>query len=155
MRIKGIDLLRIYSGKELKDLKENGERDENAPAVPKKIHKPDTRLDPLHGLFEAPINGKLCVVEYKVDADLRDKEQVPLLEEGGIDAFLRREVLPYAPDVWYDIAETKIGYEISFTRYSYKPQSMRSLEEIRADILALEKETDGLLDQILGNSEVN
>ena len=150
LRIKGIESGRIYSGKELKELKETGERDENAPAVLKKIHKPGAQADPLHGLFTTILNGKSCVVEYEADSDLRDTEQVPLLEEGGIDAFLTREVLPYAPNAWYDPQSVRIGYEISFTRYFYKPQPMRSLVEIRADILALEKETDGLLDQILG-----
>ena len=150
LRIKGIDPERIYSGKELKALKDNGERDDSAPAVLKKVHKPGTQPDPLHGLFAANIQGKPRVVEYEVDSDLRDTEQVPLLEEGGIEAFLTREVLPYAADAWYDPDSVKIGYEISFTRYFYKPQPMRSLEEIRADILALENETDGLLDQILG-----
>ena len=58
--------------------------------------------DPLRGLFAATIGGKRCVVEYEPDTDLRDTEQVPLLEEGGIEAFLRREVLPHAPDAWYD-----------------------------------------------------
>jgi len=106
--------------------------------------------DPLHGLFEASINGRTRVVEYEPDTDLRDTEQIPLLEEGGIEAFIKREVLPYAPDAWYVPDSVKIGYEISFTRYFYKPQPMRSLEEIRADILALESETEGLLDEILG-----
>ena len=68
----------------------------------------------------------------------------PVARGGGIDAFLRREVLPYAPDAWYQPDSVKIGYEISFTRYFYKPQPMRTLAEIRADILALEKETEGL-----------
>ena len=75
---------------------------------------------------------------------------MPLLEEGVIESFLRREVLPYASDAWYDPASLKVGYEISFTRYFYKPQPMRTLEEIRADILALERETEGLLGEILG-----
>ena len=90
------------------------------------------------------------VVEYEPDTDLRDTERVPLLEEGGIQAFLRREVLPYAPDAWYVPKTVKIGYEISFTRHFYKPQLLRPLEEIRADILALEKETEGLLGKIVG-----
>jgi type I restriction enzyme M protein len=96
------------------------------------------------------IDGKPCVVEYEPDTDLRDTEQVPLLEPGGIEAFLRREVLPYAPDAWYDPDSLKIGYEISFTRYFYKPQPRRTLEEIRADSPALEKETEGLLGEIIG-----
>ena len=119
----------------------------------KRIHKPGkAEADPLHGLFEATIDGKRCVVEYEPDSDLRDTEQIPLLEEGGIDAFLRREVLPYAPDAWFDPASIKVGYEISFTRYFYKPQPLRTLDEIRADILALEKETEGLLEEILGET---
>ena len=76
--------------------------------------------------------------------------QSPLLEEGGIEAFLRREVLPHAADAWYVPTSVKTGYEISFTRYFYKPQPLRTLEEIRADILALEKETEGLLGEIVG-----
>ena len=97
-----------------------------------------------------PIDGKPCIVEYEADLELRDTEQVPLLEEGGIEAFMRREVLPHAADAWFDPASVKIGYEISFTRYFYKPQPMRTLEKIRADILALEKETEGLLSEIIG-----
>ena len=89
------------------------------------------------------------MVEYEPDSDLRDTEQVPLLEEGGIEAFISREVLPYTPDAWIDESATKIGYEISFTRHFYKPQPLRSLDEIRADIVALEKETGGLLDEIV------
>lgn len=59
-------------------------------------------------------------------------------------------MLPYAPDAWYDESSVKTGYEISFTRYFYKPQPLRPLSDIRADIRALEQETDGLLDEILG-----
>ena len=105
--------------------------------------------DPLHGLFAAEIDGKPRVVEYESDTDLRDTEQIPLLEEGGIEAFFRREVLPYVPSAWIDDRKTKIGYEISFTRYFYQPEPLRTLAEIRADIEALERETDGLLEQIL------
>ncbi len=150
LRLKGSDAGRAYTPKEIKALRESAERDETAPPVIRKIHKRGTEPDPLHGLFEAMIDGKRCVVEYEPDADLRDTEQVPLLEEGGIDAFIQREVLPYAADAWYDPASVRIGYEISFTRYFYKPQPRRSLDEIRADILALEKETEGLLDEIIG-----
>jgi type I restriction enzyme M protein len=90
------------------------------------------------------------VVEYEPDSELRDTETVPFKEPGGIEAFIRREVLPHAPDAWYDPESVKVGYEISFTRYFYKPQPLRSLEEIRADILSLEKETEGLLAEIVG-----
>jgi type I restriction enzyme M protein len=124
--------------------------DETAPPVIKKIHKPGkVEADSLHGQFEATVSGKQCVVEYESDSDLRDTEHIPLTESGGIDAFIRREVLPYAPDAWIDQASIKIGYEISFTRYFYKPEPLRPLDEIRADILALEKETEGLLGEII------
>lgn len=125
-------------------------RDEHAAPVIRKAHKPGkAQADPLYGLFEVEIDGRLQVVEYEPDPDLRDHEQIPLLERDGVEGFIIREVLPYVPDAWIDETATKIGYEISFTRYFYKPQELRSLEEIRADILALEQETEGLLDQIL------
>jgi type I restriction enzyme M protein len=123
---------------------------ETAPPVISKIHKPGkVQPDPLRGLFELLSDGKSVVVEYEPDSELRDTEQIPLLEEGGIEAFFKREVLPYTPDAWIKEDATKIGYEISFTRHFYKPQPLRTLEEIRADILAIEKEAEGLLDGIL------
>jgi len=150
LRLKGTDPNRAYTPKEIKALKETFERDKTASPVIKKIHKKGTEADPLRGLFAATIDGKAVVVEYEPDSDLRDTEQVPLLEEGGIEAFLRREVLPHAADAWYDPDSIKTGYEISFTRYFYRPQPLRTLEEIRADILVLEKETEGLLGEIIG-----
>jgi len=149
LRIKGIDPERAHTAKEIKTLKDAAERDESASPVIKKVHKKGAVSDPLHGLFETIVNGEPRVVEYEPDTELRDTEQVPLLEEGGIDAFIQRHVLPYAPDAWCVADRVKVGYEISFTRYFYRPQPMRSLEEIRADILALETETEGLLDEIL------
>jgi type I restriction enzyme M protein len=124
-------------------------RVEDAPRVIKKTHKPGkSQTDPLHGLFEAEIDSKTCIVEYEPDSELRDFEQVPLLEPGGIEVFIRREVLPYTPDAWIVEADTKIGYEISFTRHFYQPPELRTLAEISADILALEEETEGLLSEI-------
>ncbi len=128
-------------------------RSEGAPAVIKKIHKPGkAQPDPLRGLFEAKIDGKTCVVEYEPDSELRDFEQIPLLEEGGIEAFIRREVLPYTPDAWLVDADTKIGFEVSFTRHFYQPPQLRTLAQISADILALEQETEGLLSEITGGT---
>ena len=125
-------------------------RVETSPPVIGKVHKPGkAKPDPFHGFYEAELNCKKCVVEYEPDSNLRDTEQVPLLEPGGIEAFIRREVLPYRPDAWVDESATKIGYEISFTRHFYKPQPLRTLKEIRADILALEQETEGLLEEIV------
>ncbi|MEW6228531.1 MAG: hypothetical protein AB1700_10695, partial [Bacillota bacterium] len=124
--------------------------------------------DPLRGLFEATIRGKSRVVEYEPDTELRDTEQIPFLEcpachqpgylpspedqRTAIEAFLRREVLPYAPDAWYNPDSVKTGYEINFNRYFYKPKALRPLEEIRAELLAVEKETEGLLGEIIGGS---
>jgi type I restriction enzyme M protein len=150
LRLTGIDQDRAYTPKEIKALKETAARDDGAAPVIRKIHKRGATPDPLHGLFAATISGKPAVVEYEPDSDLRDTEQVPLLEDGGIEAFIKREVLPHAADAWYDPESIKTGYEISFTRYFYKPQLLRTLEEIRIDILALEKETQGLLGEIIG-----
>ena len=130
-------------------------RVEAAPPVIAKVHKPSKlSADPMLGLYDAVVAGKPCVVEYESDADLRDTEQVPLLEEGGIEAFIRREVLPYTPDAWVNNDATKIGYEVSFTRHFYKPQPLRTLAEISADILAIEKEAEGLLDGLLKTETV-
>ena len=150
LRIKGIDPNRAYTVKEIKELKRSAERAEDAPAVIRKIQRKGAKPNPLRGLFQATVNDKPAVVEYEPDTDLRDTEQAPLLEEGGIETFLDREVLPYAPDAWYAQSSVKIGYEISFTRHFYKPKPMRTLEEIRADILVVEKETEGLLNRITG-----
>ena len=151
LRIAGADPNRVYKAAEIKALKETGKRSDAAPVL-RKIHKRGTEADPLRGLFAANVNGRPAVVEYEPDTDLRDTEQIPLQEGGGIEAFLRREVLPYAADAWYQADSVKVGYEISFTRYFYKPQPLRTLEEIRADILVLERETEGLLDEIIGGS---
>jgi len=129
-------------------------RVETAAPVIAKVHKPGkAKADPMHGLFEGMVVGKSVIVEYEPDTDLRDTEQVPLLEDGGIDAFIRREVLPYTPDAWVRLDATKIGYEVSFTRHFYKPQPLRSLDDIRADIVAIEQEAGGLLDEITGGAQ--
>ena len=130
------------------------EKDETAVPVISATHKPGkAEPDPLHGKFTLTPGpspkGRGEVVEYEPDSDLRDTEQIPLLEDGGIEGFFRREVLPYVPDAWIDETKTRIGYEISFNRYFYQPEPLRMLAEIRADIEALEQETDGLLEQIL------
>jgi type I restriction enzyme M protein len=141
-------------------------RSETPPPVIAKIHKAGkAEPNPLYGLFEAKVGGKKCIIEYEPDPELRDTEQISFLEappsgqlgdlpmpettRDGIEAFFRREVLPYAPDAWIDRDLTRTGYEISFTRYFYQPKPLRTLEEIRADILALEKDTEGLLEEIV------
>ena len=126
-------------------------RDVNAEPVLKKVHRPGkVEPDPIRGLYPSPAGDKSLVLEYEPDSELRDTEQIPLQENGGIEAFIKREVLPHAPDAWYVSDSVKIGYEVSFTRYFYKPQPMRPLEQIRDDILALEQETEGLLGEIIG-----
>ena len=128
------------------------ERDETAEPLVKKVHRRGAVASPIQGLFEVEEGARGRVVEYEPDTGLRDTEQIPLQQEGGIEGFLRREVLPFAPDAWYVPGTVKIGYEISFNRYFHKPEPMRSLEEIRGDILAVERESTGLLAQILGES---
>ena len=87
--------------------------------------------------------------KIEIDKTLRDKEQVPLTYEGGIEAFVRNEILPYTPDAIVNTDNYVIGYELSFTKYFYKPKQLRTLDEIRADIRAIEESTKGLLDNIL------
>ncbi len=83
----------------------------------------------------------------KPDSSLRDFEKIPLKDD--IDAYFEREVKPHVPDAWMDRDKDKVGYEISFTKYFYEYQPLRSLTEIKADILKLEAETEGLLGEIL------
>jgi type I restriction enzyme M protein len=59
---------------------------------------------------------------------------------------------PYTRDAWYDPASVKVGYEINFNRYFYKPKALRTLEEIRAELLTVEKEAEGLLAEIISGS---
>jgi type I restriction enzyme M protein len=87
------------------------------------------------------------------DSELTETEQVPFTYEGGIEAFFGKEVKPYTKKAWIDHKQTKIGYEISFTKYFYKPIELRPLEEITADIKALEMETKGLLELIIGDGK--
>ena len=82
---------------------------------------------------------------------ITDKEQVPFSYEGGIEAFIENEVKPYAPSAYITPGTEKIGYELSFTKYFYEPVKLRTLEEITADIRAIEAETDGLLSEIIGD----
>ncbi len=149
LRLAGTEPERVYKATEIKNLKAEQEKDETASPVIKRVLPASSQPVPIHGKFAVTLKGKPAVVEYEPDTDLRDTEQVPLLHEGGIEAFLDEEVLPYAPDAWYNPEAVKVGYEINFNRHFYKPQPMRSLEEIRADILALERETEGLLSGIL------
>lgn len=123
-----------------------GTKDEMADRVVSKTLRKG-KENSLKGQFKLENN----VVEFEVDKELTDTEQIPLNYEGGIGGFIKNEVLPYAPDAWIDESKTQIGYEISFTKYFYKPVELRGVEEIVADIKALEAETDGLLLEIIGD----
>lgn len=95
-------------------------------------------------------NGKIVLDRSgnpKPDSSLRDTENIPLKED--VESYMKREVLPHVPDAWVDEKKTKIGYEINFTKYFYEYKPLRSLEEIRADILALEEQTDGLIKEVI------
>ena len=150
LRIEGIDPGRQYAAKDIRELKANGKRSETAPPVFKRIHRRGAEPDPLRGLCLATIGGRDVVVEYEPDNELRDTEKIPLTEDGRIEGFLRREVLPYARDAWYVPGSVKIGYEISLNRYFFKHPPQRSLNEIREKIVALDRETDGVLQEIVG-----
>ena len=84
----------------------------------------------------------------KPDSSLRDTENIPLTMD--IQEYMEKEVLPHVPDAWIDHSKTNIGYEINFTKYFYQYKPLRSLEEIRKDIMAIEQETDGLLKEVIG-----
>ena len=92
-------------------------------------------------------------VRGEADTELRDSERVPFKYAGGVEAFFDKEVRPFVPDAWIDEDKTQVGYELSFTKYFYKPVQLRSLEEITADLRKLEAETAGLLDEILGGAK--
>ncbi|NTF35032.1 SAM-dependent DNA methyltransferase [Rhizobium skierniewicense] len=130
-------------------------RDENAPEVVAKRQrlKPGSTFIPsFDGRYLIESAKHREIVWYEPDTSRRDTEQVPLKEPGGINAFFEREVLPYATDAWIDSEKTQIGYEISFARYFYKPTPLRSLEDIRTDILKLERKAEGLLQKIVGTA---
>lgn len=101
--------------------------------------------------YWAALDGSKIYVEYESDSDLRDTEKIPVKED--IYEYFLREVRPYVKDAWINLQPTKIGCEISFTKYFYKPAPLRSLEENEADILVLDHENDGFIRQLLGKEE--
>ena len=94
------------------------------------------------------------IVEGEADTDLRDTENIPITYTGGIDGFVRTEILPFTPDAWVDEKKTQIGYEIRFNKYFYKPERIRGIQEIVDDIRSVEQESDGIMDSILGGLEL-
>ena len=144
-------------------------RDENAAKVIKKVHKLSgeklahllnaLRISadhlPDYGFFPLPPEegqgGGHSWIEYEPDSELRDTENVPLKD--NIHAYFLREVRPHVEDAWLNIDKTQIGYEISFNKYFYQHTPLRSLEEVTAEILSLEKETEGLLKKLVSFGE--
>ena len=98
-----------------------------------------------------PCHTKPTKLDSPIESDpqLKDTEQVPLLYPGGIEGFMQKEVLPYAPDAYYSEDNVVVGYELSFTKYFYKPVELRSIGEIRSDIADIESRLKGVLDDIL------
>ena len=84
---------------------------------------------------------------FEPASDLRDSESVPLKD--SIHSYFQREVQPHVPEAWIDIDSVKIGYEISFNKYFYRHQPLRSVEVVAAEILELERQSEGLIAQIL------
>jgi type I restriction enzyme M protein len=104
----------------------------------------------LKALSEQDETADVCVDKKgnpEPDTALRDNENVPLKE--GIGEYFKREVLPHVPDAWIDGSKTVKGYEINLTKYFYKYKPLRSLEEIRTDILEVELQTEGLISEIV------
>ena len=81
---------------------------------------------------------------------MKETEQIPLLYEGGIQGFYEKEIAPYVDDATIDEDSAIIGYELSFTRYFYKPLELRTIEDIISEIKDIENRTDGLLASIIG-----
>ena len=150
LRLAGIERDRLYRQSEIRELREQCETSIDAPPVLRKVHR-QILPDPLYGLFEAVIEGQKCVVEYESDTELRDTEQVPLLEHGGIEAFVRREVLPYAPDAWIRRQEIRIGYEINFHLYFSRPQRLNTMNQLEPTMFAFNEGADSIISELLGN----
>ena len=138
-------------------------RDEKAEKVIKKVHKlKGEKLEQLlehletteehlsdFGYWESGKKGEW--IEYESDSEIRDTENIPLKEK--IHDYFLREVRPHVEDAWINCDNTKIGYEISFNKYFYQHQPLRSLEEVTAEILQLEQETEGLLKKLVSFEE--
>lgn len=100
---------------------------------------------PYYGYYPTGRKGEYII--YETESDLRDFENVPLKE--NIYTYFLREVNPYVDEAWINLDATKIGYEISFNKYFYQHKPLRTMEEVAADILKLDAESDGLIREIL------
>ncbi|MEC4748566.1 class I SAM-dependent DNA methyltransferase [Methylomicrobium sp. Wu6] len=95
-----------------------------------------------------PTEKKGEYLTYETNTDLRDSESVPLND--SIHRYFLAEVKPHVPEAWINLDSTKIGYEISFNKYFYRHKPLRTMEEVARDIIALEKQAEGLIADILG-----
>ena len=133
------------------------ETDPEAAPVVKKLHKSTSKdleeLDGVYGIKESLLadygyyySKDKMYVEYESDSDLRDSEKIPVKED--IYEYFQREVRPYVADAWINLPQTKIGCEISFNKYFYKPVPLRTLEENEHDILELDKQSQGFIQSL-------
>ncbi len=129
----------------------------NAAPVIKKEHKKNSKdiemLESIYGVNHERLhyygynkNDKGIYLEYEPDSDLRDTEKIPVKED--IYEYFQREVRPYVADAWINLPPTKIGCEISFNKYFYKPAPLRTLEENERDILELDKQSQGFIQSL-------
>lgn len=98
-----------------------------------------------YGYFNTDKKGEY--IEYESESDLRDFENVPIKE--SIYEYFLKEVEPHVPEAWINLDATKIGYEVNFNKYFYRHKPLRSIEEVSEDIIDLEKQSDGLIREIL------
>ncbi len=133
------------------------ETDSKANPVIKKEHKLNSKdiemLMDVYGIdrslfadYGYYVSGENGYVEYEADSDLRDTEKIPVKED--IYEYFQCEVCPYVEDAWINLPSTKIGCEISFNKYFYKPVPLRSLEENERDILELDRESQGFIQSL-------
>lgn len=149
------DFLTEYAGNGITSMNYNQTMDELENAVKKAGLKwPKKRQDAIRKYFtEVDENASVVLDkngEPEADTNLKDSEQIPLLYEGGIEGFFKNEIEPYVPDAKIDEDSAIVGYELSFTKYFYKPVQLRDAADIIADIRAIEQSTDGLLASIIG-----
>ena len=102
------------------------------------------------GIYHHQSNLSNNFMDTMPDKALEDSEIIPFRYPGGIEGLLQNEILPYTPDAWIDLESIQTGYELSFTKYFYKPKELRTIAEISKDIRDIEKRTDGMLNEILG-----
>lgn len=114
----------------------------------KLLHRLGCTVEQLPDFGYYPNGNKNEYTIFESETDLRDSENIPLKQ--NIHEYFLKEVKPHVDDAWIDLEKTKIGYEISFNRYFYQHKPLRFIEEVSADILALEQENEGLIMDILG-----